>query len=35
MIVEDSYKVGDSARVTLLRDGRPFDVNVELTEEPG
>lgn len=35
MVVEDNYKVGDTVKVTLLRAGQAFEVNVELTEEPG
>ncbi len=33
-LLEDNYTVGDSAMVTLVRDGQPFDLTVELAEEP-
>lgn len=33
-LLEDNYTVGDSVTVTLARDGQPFDVTVELGEEP-
>lgn len=32
--LEDSYQVGDSVTVSLVRDGNPFDVTVELAEQP-
>ena len=33
-LLEDNYTVGDPVTVTLARDGQPFDVTVELAEEP-
>jgi S1-C subfamily serine protease len=33
-LLEDNYQVGNSVRVTLLRDGRQFEVVVELAEDP-
>jgi S1-C subfamily serine protease len=33
-LLEDNYTVGDPVTVTLVRDGQPFDVTVELAEEP-
>lgn len=33
-LLEDNYTVGDSVTVTLVRDGQPFDLTVELAEEP-
>lgn len=33
-LLENNYRVGDSVRVTLLRDNGSFDVTVELVEEP-
>lgn len=35
VLLETTYRVGDQVRVTLLRDGRQFEVTVELAEEPG
>lgn len=32
--LEDHYRVGDQVTVTLMRDGRQFDLVVELVEEP-
>lgn len=32
--LEDHYGVGDSVTVTLLRDGEPFELTIELIEEP-
>ncbi len=33
--LQDQFKVGETITVTLLRDGEPYDVSVELVEEPG
>lgn len=33
-LLEDNYTVGDQVTVTLVRDGQPFDLTVELGEEP-
>lgn len=33
-LLEDNYTVGDLVTVTLVRDGQPFDLTVELAEEP-
>jgi S1-C subfamily serine protease len=33
-LLEDNYTVGDPVTVTLVRDGQPFDLTVELAEEP-
>ncbi len=32
--LEDHYGVGDSVTVTLLRNGEPFELTIELIEEP-
>lgn len=34
VLLEDNYRVGDSVTVTLLREGREFDAQLELVEEP-
>ncbi len=34
ILLESSYKVGDTVRVDLIRDGKPFTVEVTLAEEP-
>lgn len=34
VLLEDNYRVGDTVTVTLLRDGREFDAQLELVEEP-
>jgi S1-C subfamily serine protease len=34
-LLETTYRVGDPVRLTLLRDGRQFEVTVQLAEEPG
>lgn len=33
--IEDQFTVGDSVTLTLIRDGREFEVDVVLGEEPG
>jgi S1-C subfamily serine protease len=33
-LLEDNYTVGDPVTVTFVRDGQPFDLTVELGEEP-
>jgi S1-C subfamily serine protease len=33
-LLEDNYTVGDPVTVTLVRDGQPFDLTVELAGEP-
>ncbi len=34
ILLESDYKVGDTVTVDLLRDGKPFSVEVTLAEEP-
>jgi len=34
VLLEDNYRVGDVVTVKLLRDGREFEVQIELAEEP-
>ena len=34
LLLENNYRVGDSVTVSLLRDGQPFELTVELAEEP-
>ena len=34
ILLESNYKVGDTVRVDLIRDGKPFTVEVTLAEEP-
>jgi len=34
VLLEDNYRVGDVVTVKLLRDGREFEVQIELVEEP-
>ena len=34
LLLENNYRVGDSVAVSLLRDGQPFELTVELAEEP-
>lgn len=33
-LLESNYRLGDSVKVTYWRDGQPFEVSVELVEEP-
>jgi len=32
--LENNYTVGDQVTVTLLRDGQPLDLTIQLAEEP-
>jgi S1-C subfamily serine protease len=32
--LESNHQLGDTVQVTLLRDGRQFEVSVELAEDP-
>jgi len=32
--LQDRYQVGDTITISLLRDGEPFEISVELVEEP-
>ncbi|MCB0114831.1 MAG: PDZ domain-containing protein, partial [Caldilineaceae bacterium] len=34
LLLENNYRVGDTVSVTLLRNGEPFDLSIELGEEP-
>jgi S1-C subfamily serine protease len=34
-LLEEQYRVGDRVRISLLREGQPLEVMVELTEEAG
>ncbi len=34
LLLENRYRVGDTVTVSLIRDDQPFDVSVELAEEP-
>jgi S1-C subfamily serine protease len=34
-LLEEKYRVGDTVRISLLREGEPLEITVELTEEAG
>jgi S1-C subfamily serine protease len=34
LFLENNYRVGDTVTLSLIREDRPFEVQVQLAEEP-